>query len=125
MEKTYKEEARCRVQELRKNATWAEKKFIALLRKHKIPYRFQKLVYTPTTFYILDFLTLTNPPFILEIDGTSHIGKRVSDWERTMDILNLDEYKKHRLIRIKNEDVYNGKAEKTLKILLPKYFIKK
>lgn len=70
--------------DLIKNQTPAEKTFKALLKGLKIEYEFQKIIYTNTKFYIVDFYIPKNK-IVFEVDGEYHDTKEQKnrDKERT------------------------------------------
>lgn len=115
-----------RKKNLRKYPTPAEIEFGRILKSYKIPYRFQKLVYTPHHFYILDFVITMKPRTILEIDGNSHYGRDLYDKEREEDILSTRTYRRSKwsFLRIRNEQVFNGEAEKMLRQRFSRFFRK-
>lgn len=107
---------------LRKNPTKAELAFRELLKQYNIPHSFQKLVYTPTRFYILDFVVRMKPFTIFEIDGTSHQGKEGYDIHRTAQVISQRNYRKFSVVRITNEQVFNNEAVEILKQTYPRRF---
>lgn len=99
---------------LRKNPTKAEVLFRSILKKYNIPHTFQKMIFAPRNFYILDFRIRTSKRrgVIIEIDGSVHDPEY--DKKRDSIILSQREYRSWRILRIKNEEVYSGGAEKTV-----------
>lgn len=107
---------------MKKNPTRTEKIMRDFLKRFKIPNSFQKLVFTAKRFYIIDFVINMKPRTIIEIDGKSHIGKEEYDKNRIEEILGLRPFKKWKwkVVRIKNEDVLNGKAFEIIKEIYKK-----
>ena len=71
---------------LKHNATKAETVLMNELLRQKIPFRFQKGILTKRSFYIADFYFFcgaTRKSLIVEIDGSSHIGREGYDRKRT------------------------------------------
>lgn len=110
-----------RKKELKRRPTLAEEKFKEILRKYKIPFSFQKIVYTPNMFYIIDFRIAMKPRKIIEIDGSSH-DNPIKDKIREDCILKTRTYKKYKFVRITNEEVFNGKAVDILELIYPRKF---
>jgi very-short-patch-repair endonuclease len=108
--------------QLRKNPTRSETEFREILKKHEIHHQFQRLVYTPTRFFILDFVIKMKPFIIFEIDGNSHIGREAYDERRTVLVINQRNYRKYSFIRLTNEQVFNGEALEVLRNLYPRRF---
>ena len=104
---------------LKRNPTEAEKIIRQFLKEHGINHSFQKLVFTKNKYYIVDFIVQMKPRTIIEIDGATHNGKEKEDAKRIKDIVSLKPYKKYdwNILRIKNEDVFNGKAFDIIKEL--------
>jgi very-short-patch-repair endonuclease len=92
--------------DLIKNQTPAEKKFKALLKSLKIEYEFQKIIYTTTKFYIVDFY-IPSSKIVFEIDGEYHDTKeqKSRDKERT-EILKSNKIVE--LYRFTNKDVLDN-----------------
>ncbi len=67
--------------DLIKEQTPAEKHFKALLKSLKIEYEFQKILYTPTRFYILDFF-IPSKKIAYEIDGGYHTTKKQKEFDK-------------------------------------------
>jgi very-short-patch-repair endonuclease len=109
---------------LARTATRSELAFASILKKYQIPIKFQKIVFLPDMFYILDFFFGggNGKGIIFEIDGLTH--NAIYDQKRDRAILKLKNYRKCRIIRIKNYQVFNGEAEILVRQLFPK-FIKK
>jgi len=99
---------------LKKKPTRAEMAFREILKNLEIQFGFQKLVYLPYRYYIIDFVIGQNPKLIIEIDGDSHIGKEKEDKQRENNILTHRKYRKYKFLRFTNEQVFNGKAEKEI-----------
>lgn len=93
--------------------TKAEIIFKKILKDLDIKYEFQKIIYTDTSFYIVDFY-LPDYSFVLEIDGKQHSNKknRSTDSRRTQV---LKESGILKVYRFKNQDVYM--PEKSIKKL--------
>lgn len=89
--------------DLIKNQTQSEKVFKALLKSLKIDYEFQKILYTPTKFFIVDFY-IPNKRVVFEIDGEYHDNKyqKKRDTDRTS-ILKINYIKE--IYRFTNDDV--------------------
>jgi very-short-patch-repair endonuclease len=85
------------------NQTPAEKTFKAILKSLNIEYEFQKIIYTSTRFYIVDFY-IPKIKSVFEIDGEYHneVEQRKYDLLRTTNLksLNIEE-----VYRFSNEDV--------------------
>ncbi len=107
---------------MKRNPTKTEKIVRDFLKKFDIPHSFQKLIFTPTRFYIIDFVIQMKPMTIIEIDGESHIGREEYDKNRIEEILKLKPFKRWRwnVLRIKNEEVLNGNAFEIIKELYKK-----
>jgi very-short-patch-repair endonuclease len=73
---------------LKRNPTPAEKYLRQTLKGYDFPHAFQKLVFTPNRYYILDFVVSMKPRAIIELDGSAHDGREEYDAERTKNILN-------------------------------------
>ena len=114
-----------RKSKLKRNPTPAERAFREILKSYNLQAGFQKIVYTPKHFYILDFVFPMKPRTIIELDGSAHDGREWYDQARTEDILKTRTYKHYTVIRIKNEDVFNGNAEVILKARYPAFFRKR
>jgi len=69
--KTKTESASNRAKELRINATPHEVRVKNFLMERGIDFKFQKIVYTRSSYYIIDFY-FHNHRLCLEIDGSSH-----------------------------------------------------
>jgi len=110
---------------LKHNPTPAEKTFKELLKSYGLPVGFQKIVYTPKHFYILDFVISMRPRTIIELDGSAHEGREWYDRMRTEEILKTRTYKHYTVIRIKNADVFNGEADNFLQARYPAFFRKR
>ena len=108
--------------QLKHHPTPAESKFVEILKKYKIPYSFQKIICVGHRFFIIDFKIIMKPWTLIEIDGDSHTKNEEYDNNRTKLILTTRKYKKYKLIRIKNEEVFNGKALEILKTLYKRKF---
>lgn len=106
---------------LKKKPTLAEIEFIKILKTYKIPFGFQKIIYTPTNFFIIDFLIIMKPRRIIEIDGNYHLNNKDYDKERELKILKT-RYKKYKFLRITNDEVFNGKALEILQQTYKKKF---
>jgi len=107
---------------MKKNPTRTERIMRDFLKRFKIPNSFQRVVFTDKRFYIIDFVINMKPRTIIEIDGKSHIGKEEYDKKRISEILGLRPFKKWKwkVVRIKNEDVLNGKAFEIIKEIYKK-----
>jgi very-short-patch-repair endonuclease len=102
----------------RKSPTPAEKRFREILKSNFIEHSFQRVVFTATRFYILDFVVRIKPLTIIEIDGSVHEGREWEDRQREIDVLKTKTYggkKKFVFLRIKNEQVFNGEAENIIR----------
>lgn len=107
---------------LKTNPTPAEAKFRQLLLDLRISFQFQRLVFTERRYFILDFVTYTKPKIIFELDGSVHDGREAYDAERTRLIGLTESMRKWKVVRIKNEQVYNGQAVEILRGLYPRQF---
>lgn len=107
---------------MKQSPTKSEKILWDFLKKFNIPCNFQKIIFTPHGFYIIDFVIMMKPRTIIEVDGKSHIGREKYDKNRIKEILRLSPFKKHHwgVVRIKNEEVLNGKAFEIIKELYKK-----
>lgn len=106
-----------RKRQLKKNPTASEIKLRKILTDLGLSPAFQKVVFTPKMFYILDFLVHIPPRTIIELDGSSHDGREEYDRQREVDVLATKTYKKKKWVffRLKNEQVWNGEAERLLR----------
>jgi len=70
--------------DLLNKATEAEKVFKALLKTIDIKYKFQEIIYTKDSFYIVDFY-LPHQNIVIEIDGGHHgtVDQKIKDKRRT------------------------------------------
>jgi very-short-patch-repair endonuclease len=104
------------------NPTKSEKILRDFLKEFKIPHNFQRIVFTNKMFYIIDFVINMKPRTIIEVDGYSHIGREEYDNKRIQEILGLSPFKRWQwqVVRIKNEDVLNGKAFEIIKNIYKK-----
>ena len=109
-----------RKKSLRKSATKSELLFMSILLKYSIPFHFQKIVYTPYNFFFLDFLVSMKPRTIFEIDGKIHLSQKTYDAYRDKLIKSTSTYRKYKIIRIKNEEVFSGEAERIIRKMYPK-----
>jgi very-short-patch-repair endonuclease len=109
-----------RKQNLKKSPTKAEILFRELTKHYQLGCSFQKLVFTKNRYYILDFVTYMHPRTIFEIDGSSHNGKQDYDRQRERDVLATRVYRNHSFMRITNEQVFNGEAEKLILSRFPR-----
>jgi very-short-patch-repair endonuclease len=105
---------------LKKIPTAAELKFRELLKHYNIPHAFQKLVFTPDRYYILDFTSQMHPRTIFEIDGLVHDGREAEDREREQNVLKTRTYKRFSFVRIRNIQVFNGEAENVIRNRYPR-----
>lgn len=73
-------------EELIRNATKAELKFLAYLITNNIEHEFQKVIFCGHRFYIVDFWFPNN--LIVEIDGKYHSDKeqKAKDKKRTLEL---------------------------------------
>lgn len=86
--------------ELCKNQTPSEKRFKRWLDRYSVKYQFQKIVTVESgKKYIVDFY-IPKENVIIEVDGSSHIGKEIEDGIRTNEIERLG----YVVIRITNEE---------------------
>lgn len=111
-----------RKRELKARATKAEKLFMGLLKQLRINHQFQKLVFTAHRYFVLDFVLNSKPRLIIEIDGSSHENTKAYDDERTQLINSTSRYWKYTVIRITNEQVYNGEAIEILRSYYARQF---
>ena len=102
--------------------TRAERAFREILKSYDLQHGFQKIVYTPNHFYILDFVIQMKPRTIIELDGSAHDGREWYDRTRTEEILKTRTYKHFTVIRIQNDDVFNGKAAQIVMDRYPAFF---
>jgi len=68
--------------QLKGNATKAELRFKKILEELDIDYEFQKVIFYPKSFYIVDFY-LPKYNRVIEIDGEDHKKKKTKDKDRT------------------------------------------
>jgi len=119
-------EASIRKSKLKRFPTEAEIEYKNILMSRKIPFKFQQIVCLKNMYYIVDFIVKMNPPAIFEIDGSSHAGKEEYDLNRTKDLIKAIKVKikgkttSYKMVRIKNESVFNGEAEIMLSEMYPK-----
>jgi len=104
---------------LKRNPTKSETVFIAILKRYKIPYKFQAIIYAPFNFFIVDFLITMKPRKIIEIDGDYHLTNKPNDRKREQ-IISKTRYRKYKFVRITNEQVFNEEAEKILREIYPR-----
>lgn len=100
---------------LKRFPTPAEAAFKETLRGLKIPFGFQKVVFTSYRYFILDFVIPMKPRLIVEIDGGVHSVQQAHDSMRTGLILQTKRYREYRLMRLSNEQVFNGDAYRIMK----------
>jgi very-short-patch-repair endonuclease len=117
---TFGEEAQSRKQELKRKATRAELAFGEILKSLRIPYAFQKLVFTENRYFILDFVIHMTPKLVVEIDGDSHLGRAGYDATRTKLVLRTKVYNGFRVLRIRNEQVFTGEAAEIIAAEYPR-----
>ena len=94
-----------------------------ILEKYNIPFHFQRIVYTPRMFYILDFTIQTKPRTIIEVDGGLHKDRATYDKRRERDILHTRAYKKYAFLRITNQQVFNGDVHDIIRRRFPKFYL--
>ncbi len=105
--------------DLIKGQTEAEKKMKAVLKSLNIKYDFQKVFYTPKSFYIVDFY-LNDFNVVIEVDGGYHnaVQQKELDKKRTEALKNLH----IRVYRVTNYTANNTiLARKTIEEILRKY----
>jgi very-short-patch-repair endonuclease len=91
-----------RCKEKRQIRTFYEQEFIKILNRNGISFRSQKQI----GYYIVDFIIL-DTGIVVEIDGGQHDKNIKYDNERTNFIKRIG----FRIIRIRNEDIYNFDIE--------------
>jgi len=106
---------------LKRNPTKAEIIFRQILKEHQIPFSFQRIIYTPNKFFIVDFIIRMKPFKIIEIDGKYHQDNQEYDKMREAKI-SKTRYRKYKFIRISNEEIFNGQALIILKSLYKRKF---
>jgi very-short-patch-repair endonuclease len=111
-------EANQRRRQLKRNQTPAEKHFSSILDMLKISHQKQEIVFCDFRYFIVDFVIKVKPFAIVEIDGDSHVDRHDYDEMRTRMILQIPEYKNMDVIRIYNEQVFNGVA---LRLMAERY----
>ena len=74
------------------------------------------MVFTKNRYYIVDFYIHAKPKLLIEIDGSSHIGKEAEtyDRQREKEILSTRTYKKSKFLRLTNEQILSGEGEEIL-----------
>ncbi len=96
-------------QKLANNPTQAEVKFRMILIQLKIPYTFQQIIYTKTSFFIADFVAVNKigKKYVIELDGGYHFNykQKKKDNNRSSKIRIKSKYG---VLRFKNEDVLNN-----------------
>ena len=96
-------------QRLANNPTQAEVKFRMILIQLKIPYTFQQIIYTKTSFFIADFVAVNKigKKYTIELDGGYHFNhkQKKKDSNRSSKIRIKAKYG---VLRFKNEDVLNN-----------------
>jgi very-short-patch-repair endonuclease len=97
--------------DLVKNQTPSETKMKAILKFMGIKYEFQKIFYTETTFYIVDFY-LPDRNIVIELDGGYHNTKeqKAKDKKRSKALMGEIDG----VYRLKNEAVENVEITKKL-----------
>ena len=124
MTQTYKQRKHAIIQDLKENATPAEKRLLSELVKHNINFIFQKSftlrqrkemrskwekangIYRdrPLKFYVADFY-LPELRAIIEIDGEIHNGRYHQDANRTEKLIQNGKMVSH-VLRFTNKDVF-------------------
>lgn len=97
------------------NATPSEVSFKATLTRLKIPFQFQKIIFTYDNFFIADFVVenAKGKKYLIELDGAVHFNSKAKKKDRSRSIkIRKSGYG---VLRFKNSDVMN--AEKVLKKL--------
>lgn len=108
-----KELAKNRRKRLLKNMTPAECRFREILRKHKIRFVCQKIVYVNEwQFYILDFY-IPSLKLGIELDGSHHNKQKKKDNKRTKALNALGVS----IVRFKNQEVWQLEEKQLLKSL--------
>lgn len=102
--KERRENSKIRVIELRKNATWSEKKFCMLLDLMKIEYVFQYPLFNEWYYAIADFF-LPEYNLIIEIDGEIHKKKDIKDKDKRHN--KFYESLGYKVLRLSNEKADN------------------
>jgi very-short-patch-repair endonuclease len=97
--------------DLVKNQTPSETKMKAILKFMGIKYEFQKIFYTETTFYIVDFY-LPDENIVIELDGGYHNTKEQKAKDRKRSKALMGEI--DGVYRLKNEAVENVEITKKL-----------
>lgn len=97
--------------DLVKNQTPSETKMKAILKFMGIKYEFQKIFYTETTFYIVDFY-LPDRNIVIELDGGYHNTKEQKAKDRKRSKALMGEI--DGVYRLKNEAVENVEITKKL-----------
>jgi very-short-patch-repair endonuclease len=99
-----------RLKKLKSNPTKSELEFMDILDKNNIKYIFQKWFIKWNNYCIIDFY-IPNKKICIEIDGWYHLNKeqKIRDYYRDK---YLTEYRKFKVIRILNEDIYNFDTNK-------------
>lgn len=97
--------------------TDSEKILKAKLKSNSIKYEFQKIVFTKTSFYILDFY-LPDYDLVIEVDGEYHftLEQKTLDNKRSKDLKEIG-YK--RIRRLKNSEA-NSITDSELKSIIKK-----
>lgn len=90
--------------DLIKKQTNSEKLFKAYLKSLKIPYFFQKIFYTKTSFRIVDFY-LPDCNVVIEIDDKYHNDNKIKDFIRT---IQLEELGVLKVYRFTNDEVLDS-----------------
>lgn len=107
---------------LKSKPTAAEAMFRKLLLNLRISFQFQRLVFTEHRYFILDFVTYTKPKIIFELDGSAHDGREAYDAERTRLLGVTKQMERWKVVRIKNQQVFNGEAIEILRQYYPRNF---
>src|SRR5437868_729179 len=112
--------------ELRGRATSAELLFKRFLDRCKFAYCFQEIIMRKgkRTFYIVDFFIKMKPRVLIEIDGSSHVGRNAEDRDRHEYILKTKKYRDCVFIRFTNRQVFSGAAQIQLGRMFPKQIAK-
>ncbi|MGB6229252.1 MAG: DUF559 domain-containing protein [Litorimonas sp.] len=88
--------------ELRRNQTGPEERLWAELRNRRLGgFKFRRQA--PLAGYTVDFLC-ASAKLIVEVDGTSHLGREEYDQQRTREIEKLG----FNVVRLGNEDIMDG-----------------